>query len=183
MAQVVSKFDKFKEITDGMAGLYAKKNKDYGDSFSRSFKEFGLDAPIIRLSDKLQRLKTLSKQEAKVKDESIRDTLIDLANYAIMTVIELDGEKEKEARTFNRANQAQISSGEAKEKKICNCTCKGKRTLKDGSVCLVYVFDGEFGKYRVDKIFRTMTEAHDYVYKMKKDNEDLYHYEVMKVEE
>ena len=47
----------------------------------------------IRLSDKLERLKRLTKAEAEVKDESIRDTLIDLANYAIMTIMEVDNGK------------------------------------------------------------------------------------------
>lgn len=164
-----SKFDKFKEITDGMAGLYASKNKDYGDSFTKSFKEFGLQAPIIRLSDKLQRLKTLSKEEAKVKDESIRDTLIDLANYAIMTVIELDGEKEKEVRASYASNRSPEATGSEKKEKTYKHMPKDKKPLKYNSVCLVYVFDNEYGKYRLDKIVRSMTEAHDYVYKKKKD--------------
>ena len=44
--------------------------------------------PRIRLSDKLNRFKKLSKNgDAKVADESIRDTLIDLANYALMTIL------------------------------------------------------------------------------------------------
>lgn len=48
----------------------------------------------IRLGDKFNRFKTLSKgSEQKVSDESIRDTLLDLANYAIMTVMELDLEE------------------------------------------------------------------------------------------
>lgn len=47
--------------------------------------------PRIRLSDKLNRFKMLSKgKDALVNDESIRDTLIDLANYAIMTIMELE---------------------------------------------------------------------------------------------
>ena len=45
----------------------------------------------IRLSDKLSRFKTLSKRQGQqVQDESMRDTLLDLANYAIMTVMEMD---------------------------------------------------------------------------------------------
>lgn len=49
----------------------------------------------IRLMDKLNRFKKLSRnpETAQVKDESIRDTLIDLANYAMMTVLEMDEEK------------------------------------------------------------------------------------------
>lgn len=78
-----------KELND----LYARKNADYGDSFGQSFKEEGLAMARIRLGDKLNRFKTLSRSvECKVLDESIRDTLIDLANYAIMTVLEMEEE-------------------------------------------------------------------------------------------
>lgn len=61
-----------------------------------------MTAPVVRMSDKLERLKSLTKAEAKVKDESKRDTLIDLANYAMMTVLELDMEDEK-AKTSEKA--------------------------------------------------------------------------------
>ena len=81
-----------KEIND----LYAKKNHDYGDSFHQTFVEEGFAMSRICLSDKFNRFKTLSRgTEAAVKDESIRDTLIDLANYAIMTVLEMDDAKNK----------------------------------------------------------------------------------------
>lgn len=81
-----------KEIND----LYAKKNHDYGDSFHQTFVEEGFAMSRIRLSDKFNRFKTLSRgTEAAVKDESIRDTLIDLANYAIMTVLEMDDAKQE----------------------------------------------------------------------------------------
>lgn len=75
-----------KELTE----LYARKNHDYGDSFHITFQKWGLTMSAIRLGDKLQRLETLIRAESQVNDESIRDTLIDLANYSIMTVMELD---------------------------------------------------------------------------------------------
>ena len=79
------------KITIELNELYEKKNKDYGDSFHTSFVEEGMAMARIRLSDKLSRFKTLTKSvQQEVKDESIRDTLIDLANYAIMTVMEMD---------------------------------------------------------------------------------------------
>ena len=71
--------------------LYAKKNHDYGDSFHTTFVEEGMPMPRIRLRDKFNRFKTLSRNcEQKVNDESIRDTLLDLANYALMTVLEME---------------------------------------------------------------------------------------------
>lgn len=87
----MSKIEKHKKICDSLNDLYKIKNQDYGDSFSKSYKEYGLTMSCIRLEDKLNRLKSLNKNgNAQVKDESIQDTLMDLANYAIMTLIELE---------------------------------------------------------------------------------------------
>lgn len=77
------------QICEELTDLYRKKNHDYGDSFHLTFEKWGLPMAAIRLGDKLSRFETLIRAESQV-DESIRDTLIDLANYAIMTVIELD---------------------------------------------------------------------------------------------
>lgn len=80
-----------KRICDYLNDLYAKKNHDYGDSFHQTFLEEGMAMPRIRLGDKFSRFKTLTRSnDVQVHDESIRDTLLDLANYAIMTVLELD---------------------------------------------------------------------------------------------
>lgn len=89
---MMSKVLRHKTICDELNALYAKKNHDYGDSFHLSYLEEGMAMPRIRLGDKLNRFKQLSKNpnSQSVNDESIRDTLIDLANYAIMTVLELD---------------------------------------------------------------------------------------------
>lgn len=85
----------FREITGRMADVYEAKNHDYGDSFGEGFAEFGLVSSVIRLGDKYRRLKSLAKENAKVKDESIRDTLLDLANYAVMTLVELERDNAK----------------------------------------------------------------------------------------
>lgn len=78
----------FMSITNNMTKIYAAKNHDYGDSFEQSLDEEGMAASRIRMGDKWNRYKTLSKtKDIKVKDESIKDTLLDLANYAIMTVM------------------------------------------------------------------------------------------------
>lgn len=77
------------EICKKLNALYAQKNHDYGDSFAKSFKEYGMTMPCIRLEDKLNRLKALTRNgDQQVSDESIDDTLMDLANYAIMTLVE-----------------------------------------------------------------------------------------------
>jgi DNA-directed RNA polymerase delta subunit len=79
----------FSNIIGELFDIYKKKNKDYGNSFTDLYQKFGLTSSVIRLSDKLNRLENLCKTETiEVKDESINDTLMDLANYAILTLIE-----------------------------------------------------------------------------------------------
>ena len=82
---------RFEEITKTMLDTFKKKNHDYGNSFEQSLDEEGLAAARIRMGDKWNRFKQLSKGDiAQVNDESITDTLLDMANYAIMTKIWLD---------------------------------------------------------------------------------------------
>ena len=69
---------------------YVKKNADYGDSFGESIKDFGYTAGLVRISDKWNRIKNLlSGSEAQVNDESVKDTLLDMANYCIMLYMEI----------------------------------------------------------------------------------------------
>ena len=87
---MANKVERHKQICEQMNKLYEKKNHDYGDSFHLSFMEEGMAMPRIRLGDKFNRFKTLSRGEQMVNGESIIDTLIDLANYSIMTIMEIE---------------------------------------------------------------------------------------------
>lgn len=79
------------EICKELNAIYAKKNHDYGDSFHKTFEEWGPAVVGIRLTDKLNRFTQLAKgNETQVNDESIIDTLNDLANYAIMARMEYE---------------------------------------------------------------------------------------------
>ena len=79
-----------------MTDLYARKNRDYGNSFDKSMDKFGMVVSVIRMGDKVNRLHSLVKKkgEAEVKDESIADTFMDLACYAIMTYMWIVCEEE-----------------------------------------------------------------------------------------
>ena len=91
---MMNKIKAFETIVNEMVELYKRKNSDYGDSFGKAYKELGIISAVTRLNDKMNRLKSLTMPNAvqKVNDESIADTLIDIANYAVMTLIELKGE-------------------------------------------------------------------------------------------
>lgn len=87
---------KFKDITEEMNALYERKNHDYGNSFSETFRKLGIISAATRMLDKMNRIVSLvTKDQQKVNDESLRDTLIDIANYAIMTIMEIDKKKER----------------------------------------------------------------------------------------
>lgn len=87
---------------DELLQTFVDKNADYGNSFESSLEEYGLIAALIRMEDKIGRLRTLIKSSminylldnesdiAKVKDESISDTLRDLSNYALMASVWFD---------------------------------------------------------------------------------------------
>ena len=95
----MSKVDRLEQLTEQLIETYKAKNKDYGDSFADSFKEFGITSAVVRMNDKMNRIKSLSKgEDRQVKDESLIDSLMDLANYALMTVIELENEQMRGAK-------------------------------------------------------------------------------------
>jgi len=86
---------KFYTLLEEIADLHSRKNHDYagGDPLSnlRLSEQFGIPAwkgCLIRMSDKWSRLVQLAnKDQALIKSESIRDTLLDLASYALLCVI------------------------------------------------------------------------------------------------
>ena len=84
------KFIAFRDITNGMYDTFKAKNHDYGNSFSELFAECGMTYAYGHMAEKLKRVKSLMSDEAKVNGESMRDSLLDLANYAILTIMELD---------------------------------------------------------------------------------------------
>lgn len=86
----------FQDIVDEMTNIYVDKNHDYGDSVHDTYERYGMTSFLVRMEDKINRIKTLTEGEAiKVKDEKIEDTLKDLANYAILAIMEMRREKMK----------------------------------------------------------------------------------------
>lgn len=99
-----NRVQRFEEITTAMLDLYKRKNADYGNSVAKTFDEYGLVSFLVRIEDKLNRVATLTKKsttEQQVKDEKIEDTLLDLANYSIMALIELDRVKSEQVHSLN----------------------------------------------------------------------------------
>lgn len=87
--------ERFKEIALSLADLYSKKNPVYGNSFERSLKKYGKISGLTRISDKFNRLeKIITNPDIETNDESLEDTLLDLASYCIMMKMALENANE-----------------------------------------------------------------------------------------
>ena len=74
-----------KKVQEGCLELFKKKNQDYGDAFAK----FGVIGVLMRIEDKIQRSLSITKNGVNlVDDKSIRDTLLNLHNYAAMLLDE-----------------------------------------------------------------------------------------------
>ena len=83
----MSRVEELKKIQDECRELFQKKNSDYGDAFA----QFGTIGVLVRISDKISRIVNITKSGVTlVDDEKLRDTLVDLHNYAAMGVMLID---------------------------------------------------------------------------------------------
>ena len=91
--QSVNRVDQMKSIQKMGLDLFIKKNTDYGDAFAK----YGLVGVLMRIEDKIQRAMSITKNGVNlIKDEGIRDTLVDLHNYSAMALILIEEEKEND---------------------------------------------------------------------------------------
>ena len=74
------------QIQSEALDLFARKNKDYGDAFAT----YGTMGVLVRIGDKIQRAIHVQRNSMTLVDESLRDTLIDLHNYAAMAIMLMD---------------------------------------------------------------------------------------------
>lgn len=91
---------RFGRIQVEMCDTFKSKNADYGNSFSQLYQEFGDNGIItaaVQISHKYHRFMNLIKGTPAKVNESLRDTLLDLANYCVLTVMELDKAKERKS--------------------------------------------------------------------------------------
>ena len=83
----MDRVSQYKAVQKEAIELFQRKNKDYGDAFAN----YGPVGVIVRMGDKINRLSSVTKNQVSlVKNESIRDTLIDLHNYSAMAIMLMD---------------------------------------------------------------------------------------------
>lgn len=114
----------FQKFAYSISELYEKKNKCYGDSFSDTYKKLGLISAVTRISDKTNRLCTLAKNpNIDNLNESIEDTLMDLASYAIMTLMEIHNDKLENIKAILKGDRF-----------LCTRTVTIKESLTDDAI-------------------------------------------------
>ena len=78
-----------------MGDIFAVKNTKYGNSFEISVDKYGMIAALTRISDKFNRIENLIlTNDEGTDDETMVDTLIDMANYCVMTAVYMKNQKE-----------------------------------------------------------------------------------------
>ena len=83
----MDRVDQMKNIQNEGLELFTKKNIDYGDAFAK----YGVIGVLMRIEDKIQRSLSITKNGVNlVNDEGLRDTLLDLHNYAAMALMLLN---------------------------------------------------------------------------------------------
>lgn len=83
----MNRLDQMTTIQKEAFELFSKKNADYGDAFAK----YGTIGVLMRIQDKISRAMSITKNDVTlVENECIRDTLIDLHNYAAMGIMLLD---------------------------------------------------------------------------------------------
>lgn len=80
--------DRHLEIINLLHKTWVEKNERYGDSFSEVYRELGDISALTQVLHKVNRLKTLAVDGDEGVAESLDDTLLDLANYCVMWLME-----------------------------------------------------------------------------------------------
>ena len=83
----MNRVDQLKQIQGMALDLFVRKNADYGDAFA----EYGTVGVLMRMEDKLHRYMSITRTDVQlINEEGLRDTLLDLHNYAAMAIMLLD---------------------------------------------------------------------------------------------
>jgi hypothetical protein len=80
---------------DSNAALLVRKQRDYGSKNISQSPGGALNGLRVRMHDKLARINNLIDSGREPENESLRDSFIDLANYATIALMVIDGKWEK----------------------------------------------------------------------------------------
>lgn len=98
----------YEETLSELANTFFLKNERYGNSFTDTMEDYGLVASIVRITDKFNRMTTLfQNRKLDCDDEPLKDTMLDMANYLIMTVAYMK-EEDRQNNQLTSTNSGKI---------------------------------------------------------------------------
>lgn len=113
----MASIESFDIVLEEMLQTFEAKNSDYGNSFGDTIAEFGYVPAVARINDKLNRIKNMLKGQKMKYHESMRDNLLDIATYCVMTIVEID-------------KGTQIDSNGVSDGEPITCPHAGRKSLR-----------------------------------------------------
>ena len=97
----------YQYILNNLEDTYKRKNSDYGNSVGDTYEKFGDISFLTRITDKYNRILSLADKGecGEVKDEALEDTILDLANYCLLWLVEREYKEQQEEVTTQQAIQ------------------------------------------------------------------------------
>ena len=146
----VDRIQQLKTVQDEAVQLFEKKNHDYGDAFA----DYNVVGVLVRLGDKVKRCQSISKKGIQlVEGEKLRDTLIDMHNYAAMAIMLMDeknGSRETEDMDKYSKNKGYVLldkweiEGDSEKKYIRETyRCLSSKTHIETCTCPSYMYGGK----------------------------------------
>ena len=152
----------YQYILSNLEDTYKKKNSDYGNSVGDTYEKFGDISFLTRITDKYNRILSLADkgETGQVKDEALEDTILDLANYCLLWLVEREyaGQQEEVKPT----KDVQLKT----PKPVCNYDNVNTAVMNDVQTRLAKMDEDDF------KIVLNMLEAYNIPYELRPNGRD-----------
>ena len=157
----------YQYILSNLEDTYKKKNSDYGNSVADTYEKFGDISFLTRITDKYNRMVNLvcnSNNVRKVKDEALEDTILDLANYCLLWLVEREYAEQPETELPIKTRNRPVVKSELtlkSNKPVCNYDNVNTAVMNDVQTRLAKMDEDDF------KIVLNMLEAYNIPYELR----------------
>ena len=152
----------YQHIINNLEDTYKRKNSDYGNSVGDTYEKFGDISFLTRITDKYNRILSLADKGecGEVKDEALEDTILDLANYCLLWLVEREyaGQHEEVKPT----KDVQLKT----PKPVSNYNNVNTAVMNDVQTRLAKMDEDDF------KIVLNMLEAYNIPYELRPNGRD-----------
>ena len=156
----------YQYILSNLEDTYKKKNSDYGNSVGDTYEKFGDISFLTRITDKYNRILSLADKgkTGQVKDEALEDTILDLANYCLLWIVEREYAEQPETELPIKTRNRPVVKSELtlkSNKPVCNYDNVNTAVMNDVQTRLAKMDEDDF------KIVLNMLEAYNIPYELR----------------